>query len=92
MARAAMVCYKPIKGLFGIVWNEFDYISLPEDGATERMVVLAGGGAGFWRGSGELRFQHINYEILKSADPTKPSKEQRGNTVFMVLDHHQRGK
>ena len=48
-------CYaKPIKGLFGIVWNEFDYISLPGgDGADGTMVVLCRRwGRWFWRGWG----------------------------------------
>ena len=34
-------------------------------------------------------FNILITKYSKSADSIKPSKEQRGNTVFMVLDHHQ---
>ena len=77
-------CYaKPIKGLFGIVWNEFDYISLPGgDGADGTNGGFgAGGGQVVLRGSGGAQdFQHINYEILKKVQIRQSRARSKGAT------------
>ena len=77
-------CYaKPIKGLFGIVWNEFDYISLPGgDGADGTNGGFgAGGGAGGFGGVPGVAqdFQHINYEILKKCRSDKAEQGAKGH-------------